>query len=295
MVALARAAETNSANPLVRDKYAETLVSTPELAEVREQIASMWRQRDEDTDDQMATNFQQMVDYQAIRTHFFDGFFVGPAAGLRQVVIVAAGLDSRAYRLNWPSGTTVFEIDQPKVLEYKAATLNRAGVVPSATRREVAADLRHDWPAALRAAGFDPGAPTAWLAEGLLPFLPGQAQESMFAAIDGLSAPCSQIAVEVFGVDEAARRQLEEQWRQARAEREARGEDISFDPLELWYQDDVRPECADWFAAHGWRTRSVEAAGEFERLGRPMQETPGRPRPFVNAFVTAEKPRQPVG
>jgi methyltransferase (TIGR00027 family) len=306
MVALARAAETNSANPLIRDSYAETLVSTPELAEVREQIASMWRQRGLDTDaergqdheDDFATNFQQMVDYQAIRTHFFDEFFVGAtgtAAGIRQVVIVAAGLDSRAYRLDWPSGTTVFEIDQPRVLEYKTVTLNRAGAVPSATRREVAVDLRHDWPAALCAAGFDPDVPTAWLAEGLLPFLPGQAQESMFAAIDGLSAPGSHIAVEVFGVDPAARREVEEQWRQARAEREARGEDISFDPLELWYHDDVGPECADWFAAHGWRTRSVEAAGEFERLGRPMQETPGRPRPFVNAFVTAEKPRQPVG
>jgi methyltransferase (TIGR00027 family) len=303
MVALARAAETISANPLIRDNYAETLVSTPELAEVCEQIASMWRQRDDedtddsdDSDDQMATNFQQMVDYQAVRTHFFDEFFAtGTAAGIRQVVIVAAGLDSRAYRLDWPSGTMVFEIDQPKVLEYKTATLSRAGVIPSATRREVAADLRHDWPAALRAAGFDPDAPTAWLAEGLLPFLPGEAQESMFAAIDGLSAPGSQIAVEVFGVDEAARREVEEQWRQARAEREARGEDISFDPLELWYHDDVRPECADWFAAHGWRTRSVEAAGEFERLGRPVWETPGRPRPFVNAFVTAEKPHQPVG
>jgi methyltransferase (TIGR00027 family) len=308
MVALARAAETSSTNPLIRDDYAETLVSTPELAEVREQIASMWRQRPEDdedavdaehsaTDDDVRMNFQQMVDYQAVRTHFFDEFFAaaGAAPGIRQVVILAAGLDSRAYRLNWPSGTTVFEIDQPKVLEYKTSTLNQAGVIPSATRREVAVDLRHDWPAALCAAGFDPDVPTAWLAEGLLPFLPGQAQESMFAAIDGLSAPGSRIAVEVFGVDEAARREVEEQWRQARAEREARGEDTSFDPLELWYHDDVGPECADWFAAHGWRTRSVDTRGEFERLGRPMRETPGRPRPFVNAFVTAEKPRQPVG
>src|ERR1700758_5639530 len=146
MVALARAAETNSANPLIRDGYAETLVSTPELAEVREQIASMWRQRSLDTDaerdDEMAANFQQMVDYQAIRTHFFDEFFVvatGTAAGIRQVVIVAAGLDSRAYRLDWPSGTTVFEIDQPKVLEYKTATLNRAGAEPAAHRLEGAA------------------------------------------------------------------------------------------------------------------------------------------------------------
>jgi methyltransferase (TIGR00027 family) len=301
MVALARAAETAGPNPLIRDEYAETLVGTPELAEVRDQIASMFRsdapdEPDADDADSDTMDFQQMVDYQAVRTHFFDEFFAhAGSVGIRQVVILAAGLDSRAYRLHWPPATTVFEIDQPKVLEYKTATLNGAGAIPSAARREVAVDLRHDWPAALRAAGFDPDVPTAWLVEGLLPFLPATAQEAMFAAIDDLSAGGSRIAIEVFGVDAAARREAVERWREVRAKREQRGEDVSFDPFELWYHDEDTPDSAEWFAARGWTAHAVDAAGEFERLGRQMRETPGRPRPFNNAFVTAEKPRQPVG
>jgi methyltransferase (TIGR00027 family) len=299
MVALARAAETAQPDPLIRDEYAATLVGTPELAELRDRITSMFRSDapdGPDSDDADAMDFRQMVDYQAVRTHFFDEYFrAASSIGIRQVVILAAGLDSRAYRLTWPSGTTVFEIDQPKVLEYKTATLNGAGAIPSASRREVAVDLRHDWPAALCDAGFDPDVPTGWLAEGLLPFLPATAQEAMFAAIDDLSAQGSRIAIEVFGVDAAARREAEERWREVRAKREERGEDVSFDPFELWYHDEDIPDSADWFATRGWTTQATEAAGEFERLGRPMRETPGRPRPLVNLFVTAEKARQAVG
>jgi methyltransferase (TIGR00027 family) len=291
-VALARAAETSSANPLIRDEYAELLVTTPELAELRERILSLWN-RDDDPD---AMTFQQMIDYQAVRTHFFDEFFAAAAAaGIRQHVILASGLDSRAYRLAWPAGTVVYEIDLPAVLGYKSATLTAAGVASAATRREIAVDLRHDWPEALRQAGFDVDAPSTWLAEGLLPFLPGEAQEAMFAAVDALSAPGSRVAVEEFGVDEASRSEIEERWRQARAEREARGEDVVFDPFELWYHDDERPDSKEWFAGHGWIAHATDVQGEFHRLGRPPRETPGGVRLFVNSFVTAERPQQPVG
>jgi len=294
MVAMARAAETSSDHPLIRDEYAEPLVSTPALAEVRERIASLWRTPDEAQDPAagLAMPFQQMVDYQAVRTHFFDEYFAAAAeAGIRQHVILAAGLDSRAYRLNWPAGTVVYEIDLPAVLEYKSTTLDAVGAAPATTRREVAVDLRGDWPAALRAAGFDPAVRSAWVAEGLLPFLPGQAQEAMFSAIDGLSAAGSRIAVEVFGGDEASRQEVEEQWRQRRAEREQRGEDVLFDPLELWYDDSDRPECAEWFTAHGWTTRSVDSRDEFERVGRPPSLPTDEPQHFVNSLVTAERPR----
>jgi methyltransferase (TIGR00027 family) len=182
MVALARAAETASADPLIRDRFAELLVSTPELEGVREQVAAWWVPEPDDdsgegTDPDLAVDAQQMIDYQAVRTHFFDAYFAGGvAAGIRQVVILAAGLDSRAYRLDWPDGTVVYEIDLPKVLEYKTATLAGQGAAPTADRRPVAVDLRHDWPQALRDAGFDANQPTAWLAEGLLPFLPAAAE-----------------------------------------------------------------------------------------------------------------------
>jgi methyltransferase (TIGR00027 family) len=296
MVALARAAETKSPNPLIRDEYAEVLVSTPELAELRERLDAMWASAD-DAGEQRAMDFQQMIDYQAVRTHFFDEFFAAAMAeGIRQHVILASGLDSRAYRLTWPAGTVVFEIDLPAVLDYKFKTLAVAGASPSTTVRDVGVDLRHDWPAALREAGFDADAPTVWLAEGLLPFLHGDAQEAMFTSINELSAPDSRIALEVFGVDRAARAEVHERWQQARAEREARGEDTTFDVLDLWYHDDEPPDCAEWFTAHGWTTQAVITRSEFERLGRPLRDAPGEdPVPFLNSFVTAELPAQPVG
>ncbi|HXA88407.1 MAG TPA: class I SAM-dependent methyltransferase [Mycobacterium sp.] len=288
MVALARAAETASVDPLIRDQFAEPLVSTPELAGVREQVHAWWAGPDEDEDPDFTPNSQNMINYQAVRTHFFDAYFAeAAAAGIRQVVILAAGLDSRAYRLDWPTGTVVYEIDLPKVLEYKAETLAGHGAAPAADRRPVAVDLRHDWPQALRDTGFDTTRPTAWLAEGLLPFLPGAAQEAMFTSIDMLSGSGSQVAVEIFGVDEEKRKEAEEKWAQLRAKREARGEDTSFNPFDLWFDDEGRPDCADWFAAHGWTTRSVNARDEALRLGRPPQSDE---RPFANSFVTASKP-----
>ena len=151
----------------------------------------------DDEDRDFAPDSQNMINYQAVRTHFFDAYFAdAAAAGIGQVVILAAGLDSRAYRLDWPAGTVVYEIDLPKVLEYKAETLAGHGAAPTVDRRPVAVDLRHDWPQALRDAGFDTTRPTAWLAEGLLLFLPGQAQEAMFTSIDTLSGSGSRIAVE---------------------------------------------------------------------------------------------------
>ena len=143
-------------------------------------------------------------DYQAVRTHFFDAYFADAvAAGTRQVVILAAGLDSRAYRLEWPAGTTVYEIDQPQVVEYKTATLDSAGAISKATRRTVPVDLRDDWPAALSAAGFDRSQPAAWLAEGLLPYLPAEAQDRLFEMLTELSVPGSQVAVEAFSLGSA--------------------------------------------------------------------------------------------
>ena len=97
---------------------------------------------------------------------------------MRQIVIPAAGLDSRAYRLAWPDGTVVFELDQPQVLEFKHEVLAGSGDAPTAERREIAVDLRDDWPQALRRSGFDPSRPSAWIVEGLLVYLPAAAQPS---------------------------------------------------------------------------------------------------------------------
>ncbi|WAJ45562.1 class I SAM-dependent methyltransferase [Mycobacterium sp. Aquia_216] len=287
MVALARAAETACADPLIRDQFAEPLVSTPELEGVREQVAVWWAGDPDDDSEDGAPDAEHMIAYQAVRTHFFDAYFAdAAAAGIRQIVILAAGLDSRAYRLDWPAGVTVYEIDLPKVLEYKAQTLARHGATPVADRRPVPVDLRHDWPQALRDTGFDADKPTAWLAEGLLPFLPAAAQEALFTSIDALSGSGSRVAVENFGVDADRRREAEERWAELKAKRDARGQDTSFNPFDLWFEDEGRPDAGDWFSEQGWTVRTVDAREEATRLGR---EPHSEDRPFTNTFVTATK------
>ena len=140
---------------------------------------------------------QVAIDVAKIRAKFYDGFFLDATnAGITQVVLLASGLDSRAYRLPWPTGTVVYELDQPQVIEFKTRTLAELGAVPTADRREAAVDLRDDWPAALRTAGFDPARPTAWSAEGLLGYLPPEAQDRLLDTITELSAPGSRVATE---------------------------------------------------------------------------------------------------
>src|ERR1700753_479649 len=142
MVASARAVETASEQPLIRDEFAQMLIDGPELAQLLAKMSTTYT-----ADPELAAVRAHMVNYQAARTHFFDAYFrAAAAAGIRQHVILASGLDSRAYRLDWPAGTSVYEVDQPKVLEYKAATLAVNGAQPVADRREVPADLRFDWP-----------------------------------------------------------------------------------------------------------------------------------------------------
>ena len=188
-----------------------------------------------------------------MRTHYFDSYFAeAAAAGIRQVVILAAGLDSRAFRLDWPAGTTVYEIDQPQVVHYKTTTLESAGAAPTADRRTVQVDLRDDWAAALTAAGFDPGQPTAWLAEGLLPYLPAEAQDRLFEILTGLSAPGSRVAVEAFSLgaaDNEARRVA----RRARFDRMRQRLGLDINVETLTYQETDRADAAEWLTEHGWQ------------------------------------------
>lgn len=221
MVATARAVETAGTDPLIDDPYAELLVTNagtklwPALLDPA-LIAKM-----ESIDPDATSAFHGMRNYQAVRTKFFDEYLANAVAGgIRQVVILAAGLDSRAYRLDWPTGTVIYEIDQPNVLAYKAETLSVHGVRASADRRAVPMDLRDDWPAALREAGCDPTAPIAWLAEGLLMYLPAAEQDRLFGAITEMSAPDSTLALETAGTQADERR--EQMWKQlTRMTREA--------------------------------------------------------------------------
>jgi methyltransferase (TIGR00027 family) len=167
-----------------------------------------------------------MVEMMAVRTRFIDEFFVDAAkTGVRQVVILAAGLDARAYRLSWPTGTTVYEIDQPPVVDFKTKTLTDLGAEPTADRRVVGVDLRNDWPSPLRQAGFDPARPTAWSAEGLLAFLPPDGQDRLLDNITELSAPGSRLVSEnMTDMGEAA--ELQNKMREATASWRQHGFDI---------------------------------------------------------------------
>lgn len=177
-VAAARAAETESDNPLINDPFARIFVDA-----AGDGIWSMYTNRTllagaTDLDPDLRAPIQQMIDFMAARTAFFDEYFLATAdAGVRQVVILASGLDSRAWRLPWPDGTVVYELDQPKVLEFKSATLRQHGAQPASQLVNVPIDLRQDWPKALQKAGFDPSKPCAWLAEGLVRYLPARAQD----------------------------------------------------------------------------------------------------------------------
>ncbi|MCX8563522.1 class I SAM-dependent methyltransferase [Mycolicibacterium mucogenicum] len=202
------------------------------------------------------------IDEMAVRTRFFDDYFATAAdGGIRQAVILASGLDSRAYRLAWPDGTVVYEIDQPDVIEFKTRTLAGLGAEPTAQRRTVPIDLREDWPAALRSAGFDPGLPTAWLAEGLLIYLPPEAQDKLFDDIHELSAPGSAVATEFvpglkdFDPDKA---------REAAAGFQQLG--LNMDMPSLVYHGE-RHSAADYLAAKGWQTTGIGRVDLHARHG----------------------------
>jgi methyltransferase (TIGR00027 family) len=200
-----------------------------------------------------------------VRTRFFDDFFI--RAGTRQAVILAAGLDCRAYRLAWPSDGAVFEVDQPRVLEFKQQVLDQQGAVPSTRRIAVATDLRDDWAAALITAGFDPRQPTAWALEGLLPYLPGPAQDALFEKLHELSAVGSHVAAEL-GPDPGGVQEFADSMPTI-------GELSTQPPIaDLWY-DDPRIDTKDWLGERGWDVSTVDLVEKADHeYGRPLQGLP---------------------
>lgn len=288
MVAAARARETDSPEPLIRDPFARILVEGAEAGGWQKFLDPGMQDRIANADPEAAAIFSNMLSYQAVRTHFFDTFFADAvAAGIRQVVILASGLDSRAYRLSWPQGTVVYEIDQPMVLEYKAAMLGKHGVVPTAERREVAIDLRQDWPAALQSAGFDPARPTAWLAEGLLMYLPAEAQDRLFEQISELSAPGSRISAEaVRHHDEERRTQMRERWEKMADDLEI---ERTVDIADLTYNDPDRADLTDWLNNHGWTASGTGSIDEMRRFDRWAEVPDQDYEDGFTTFVVAER------
>ncbi|HTY35102.1 class I SAM-dependent methyltransferase [Mycobacterium sp.] len=291
-VASARAAETRSENPLIEDPFAQVFLDAVGDGVWNWHSAPALPPEVIEAEPELPLQMQSMVGYMASRTAFFDQFFLDATkAGIRQAVILAAGLDARSWRLPWPDGTSVYELDQPRVLEFKLSTLTEHGARPACNRVAVAVDLRQDWPAALRRAGFDPSAPSVWSAEGLMPYLPAAAQKLLFERIQELTAAGSRVAVEALGPKfldpefRARRRERMERIRALMAKVDPDREIPRTD--ELWYFEE-REDVGDWFRRHGWDVTVTPSDELMAGYGRKApkeveDEVPG------NLFVVAER------
>ncbi|HMC71670.1 MAG TPA: SAM-dependent methyltransferase, partial [Mycobacteriales bacterium] len=185
-VARIRAGESVRPDHLFNDPYAAAFV-----AALPDAYAA-----DKRSDDARAVG-ARIAMHVVIRTRFYDDYLLAATAhGVRQVVLLAAGLDTRAFRLDWPSGTSVFELDLPDMVEFKEGVLTSTGATPTAARRVVPADLTADWAGALTDAGLDPTRPTAWLIEGLLVYLTYGDAARLLATVGDLSAPGSRLSCE---------------------------------------------------------------------------------------------------
>ncbi len=275
-VAAARAAETESENPLISDPFARVFLDTVgdgvwnwfAAPEIPEELL--------EAEPDLPVQMQSMVGYMAARTAFFDSFFLDAArSGVSQVVILAAGLDARSWRLPWPDGTAVYELDQPRVLDFKLSTLRDHGAEPTCDRVSVPVDLRQDWPAALQQHGFDPSAPSAWSAEGLLPYLPAAAHELLFERVQSLSVAGSRIAVEAPGPEfldadvRAQRRERMDRIRALMTKADPQREMPSTD--ELWYFEE-REDVGDWLRRHGWDVMVTPSQELMASYGRGVPE-----------------------
>jgi methyltransferase (TIGR00027 family) len=280
-VATARALEAQKPDPLVVDPFAAVFCHA-----VGGSAADVLDGKNPDHQLKTPDFGEHFVNYQGARTRYFDDYFrQAAAAGVPQIVLLAAGLDSRAYRLPWPDGTTIFELDQPQVLDFKREVLTEQGATPNAERREVAIDLREDWPQALRDSGFDETQPSAWIAEGLLIYLPATAQEQLFTGIDVLASSGSHVAVEDGAPlpAEAFKAAVEEE-RAAQAE----GDDRLF--FQLVYNERHAP-AQEWLGEHGWTAVATPLADYLQEVGRPVPgpDTDAGPMVARNTLVRAVK------
>ncbi|WP_068185880.1 class I SAM-dependent methyltransferase [Mycobacterium sp. UM_CSW] len=259
MVAASRAVASQGPDALLDDPFADPLVRAVGLDPFIRIIDG-----EIDFEDDALFNRKTRREQITVRTRFFDDFFTGATAdGVRQAVILASGLDTRAYRLPWPAGTVVYEIDQPQVIAFKTGTLANLGATPTAEHRTIAVDLRDDWPAALAHGGFDVTQPTAWSAEGLLPYLPPDAQDRLFDHITALSAPDSRLATEHVPdpnafTDERLQR-ISERWQRF---------GFNLNAADLFYRGE-RNVVVDYLKTHGWQVtaypaRELYASNGFE-------------------------------
>ncbi|MFF7635085.1 class I SAM-dependent methyltransferase [Kitasatospora sp. NPDC008050] len=277
LVAAARAIETHRHDALARDVYAEHFVrAAPACAG--------WPVRPQQVLDGDANPlWGRFARYFGLRTRVLDDFLLRSVhAGARQVVLLGAGLDARAFRLDWPAGSVLFEIDQESVLAFKHRVLDGLPATPKAARVPVPTDLRADWVAALTDAGFDPAAPSVWLAEGLLFYLPNAVETQLIDTVDRLSTQGSALAYE-------AKLEKDLQVYRDSPLYTSTKQQIGIDLLDL-FVGEPRPDSAGRLTDKGWST-TVRTPFDFTRrhgrgpLPEPNDALAG------NRWVFADKPR----
>jgi methyltransferase (TIGR00027 family) len=278
MVATARALANRAG--LINDPFAEPLVSAAGLEFFSKVASGELALSDLGDDNGMAL----LTDLFAVRTRFFDNFLTDACrAGIRQVVILGSGLDARPYRMWWPAHTTVYEIDQPQVIDFKTRTLRGMDASPTANRRAVGIDLRRDWPEALRRIGFDATEPTVWIAEGLLiGFLKPAFQDRLLDNVTALSAPGSRAAADYLSERQPPMRgqeqELAKRWRQF---------GYRSDMAEFTYPDEHH-DAAESLAARGWRTVVTELQQLFAATGLPgLRRQDFKGAPVAGHYVRA--------
>lgn len=182
-MAAARARETERDDALFTDPLAEALAE-PRGSEMIERYAG-----------------GGLLPFISIRTRFLDDAIGDLLAdgSIRQVVLIAAGMDTRAFRLEWPDGTDLYEVDHGPLIEEKRRRLEALGARPAVRRHELSADLTQEWLPELEKAGFDPSRPTLWIAEALTFFLAEEQAAGLLRLLASLSAPGSHIALDILG------------------------------------------------------------------------------------------------
>ncbi|MEV0053146.1 SAM-dependent methyltransferase [Saccharopolyspora shandongensis] len=268
-VALLRALESDRPDRLFDDPYAQHFLAAVDPA------STPWAAGPSPS---TARFLRMMAEQVAVRTRFFDRTLLAAAAQrCDQVVLLACGMDARAFRLAWPPGTKVFELDFADVLAFKAAVLDDRGATAACHRVEVTTDLRQDWPRALAESGFNPERPAAWLAEGILYALPPEAADLLLDRITTVSAPGSVLALDHMKDSELLR--------SARA-------DISAELVDLWRGGPTENLNA-WLTRRGWQatvTDIAEAAAACERPIPPAFD-PARADAGRGWLATAHLPK----
>ncbi|AZS89383.1 SAM-dependent methyltransferase [Streptomyces griseoviridis] len=258
MVAAARAIESGRPDALAQDPYAAHFVRAAAAG-------GEWPLHpDEVPGGEADPLWGRLGRYFGLRTRVFDDHLLRQAeAGVRQFVLLGAGLDARAHRLPWPRDCTVYELDRASVLAFKQRALDAldpAAATPRARRVPIAADLRLDWIDSLSATGFDPDLPTAWMAEGLLLYLPSTVENRLVDIIDAYSASGSTLAYEV-------KLSIETEAVRTSPIYEAASERIGIDMIAL-FDPDPRPDSVADLAERGWHTETHIPFDHSRRLGR---------------------------